>query len=122
MRVVGLALPRRTAVPFLGNRAVGLAVLAVEMEVAQQALGQRVAGLGRRRQPFECKARIARDAQGLDEAAADLGLRAWNAGMAKLCPDGERRLVVSGCRRLGGPRHEPGRAVLGKREARADST
>ena len=44
--------------------AVGRAVLAVEVEVAQQALAQRIAGLGGQRQPFAREIRVALDAPG----------------------------------------------------------
>ena len=74
---VRLALLGRARVPLLGDGAVGRAVLAVEVEVAEQALAQR------HRRPWprasatsSASSGVALDAPAVDEAAADLGLRA----------------------------------------------
>ena len=84
------------------------------MDDAEVALSQRVAGLGRQRQPAQRQRVVDRHALPVGEAAADVVLGTRHAGMRQRSPERQCRLVVV---RLGErPRtgHERLRVGLGR--------
>src|SRR6185295_7046195 len=92
---VRLALPGRARIPLLSDGAVGRTLLPVEIEISQQALTQRIAGIGGQLQPLAGQIDVAFDAPTVDEAAADLSLCARDTRMTELNPNGERALEIA---------------------------
>ena len=101
-----IALLGRGAIESGGARVVLLDAFALEIERREIALADRIAGLGRKRQPaFSASAGSRSTPSPSAKARADIVLRARHAGMGERSPDRERRLIFAARRRLIGRGH-----------------